>query len=270
MAQTPVIGSNADAAPKDYLVESSFDNITGVSKVIMVGVQDDLDTADGMITIWDNKFDYTPFTGDTEMFINSTDAGDTQTIRVQGLDTNFEPVAVEAALSGQTQVSVGIFRHVQLAAVNDATTPAGSVYIAASDTLTAGVPDTNSKVKSKIIQGKNITHNGFYMTPAGKTGGTLAIRASTDADNKPATIQTWVYPFGLAPRRIVTYSATVNFPQFTFPAPTTSFDLTADSSGGIRGEKSLVLYKAQAAANNTAVFFGVDILLVDQSLTSQA
>lgn len=262
MTQSKVRG----VVDENILVQSSLGNVPGHSVIFMIGVAPDLDAGDGSIAIWDNKFDYTPFTGDTEMFLSSSNAADTMTVRVSGLDTNFDPKTVDLALTGQTQASLGIFRHVQRAYVLGTVTPAGDVYIAASDTLTAGVPNTQSKVKSKIIQGHNITHNGFYMVPRRKIGATLAFRVSTNKRLEATEITTWLYPLDGTPKNLVTYSALAQFAQFNFPAPVASLSLGSEVQN-IRGEKMLVVYKAEASTVNTKVFFGADILLIEENLT---
>ena len=254
----------------DFLLQVALGNVPGHSIDFVVGYQGDLDATDGNITLWDNKFDYTPFTADTEMFISSSNTGDTSVVRVIGLDTNFDRIFLDATLSGQTQVSLGNFRHVQQAVVISGGTPAGDVYIAATDTLTAGVPDTNSKVKSKILQGKNITHNSFSMVPRGFVHVPVAIRASTDATTKTVLVETWITTAvgGLA-ANTVTYTVLSGFPQFIFPLPVASIS-TAGETQIVFPEKAFTEYKVLASIPDTQIFFGVDILVIESALTNLA
>ena len=253
--------------PKDFIFEVTMGNVPGYNQDFIVGVQEDLDSADGNITIWDNKFDLTRLTSDTEIFINSTNAGDTMDIVVTGLDINFDKKNVSIALSGQTQVSIGNFRHIQTAIVSGTVTPSGDIYVAESDTLTAGVPDTNSKVKSKIIQGKNITHNAFFMVPKGKNAITMAIRGTTDATTKPATVETYVTPDGGATLQNISYTILPGFPQFLFPAPVSTVDIFGDVISSL-GEKTFIEFKGEATANNTRLLFSIDLICVDLALIS--
>lgn len=252
-----------------FFLQVGLGNVPGYSADIVMGVQDNLDTADGNITVWDNKFDYTPFTADTEMFISSSDDADTHTVMVVGLDSNFDPKVSYTALTGQTQVTAGNFRHVQAATVLAATIPAGDVYVAATDTLTAGVPDTDSKVKSKIIQGRNTTHNGFFMVPRGKVIVITALRATTDSATKPAAVQAWLTLLGYTPINLSTYNVMAGFPQVIWPIPVAVINGLGVPSTLIP-EKTFMNFKALVGANDTQIFFGLDFFVIDKALTELA
>ncbi|PCJ39129.1 MAG: hypothetical protein COA71_14530 [SAR86 cluster bacterium] len=253
--------------PKDFILEITLGSIKGFSQDFVVGVQESLDISDGNITIWDNKFTLTRLTSDTEIFINSTNTGDTMDIVVTGLDINFEKKSSTTTLSGQTQVSIGNFRHIQTGIVSGSVTPSGDIYVAESDTLSSGVPDTNSKVKSKIIQGKNITHNAFFMVPKGKTAITMAIRGSTDSSTKAAIVETVVTLDGGVPLQNISYAVSLNFPQFLFPAPVATVDLFGDIISSL-SEKTFLEFTAKADANNTRILFSIDLICADSALIS--
>lgn len=265
MTQTRVTSKLTDA----FILQLALGNISGYTSDFILGVQSDLDPADGNITIWDNKFDYTPFTEDTEMYLSSSNNADTQLVRVTGLDTNFDKLSVDTQLTGQTQTSIGIFRHVQSAIVLGPTTPAGDIYVAASDTLTAGVPDTNSKNKSKIIQGKNTTHNGFYWVPRGKTVVVPAIQASTDTATKHVAIQTVITHFGGLPMNVATYTAMAGFLQYTFPVPFNNM-ASLGSPDDVALGKAFIEFKGLTNSNDTQVFFSLDLIVVDSALAQLA
>lgn len=165
--------------PKDYFVEVSEGNINGAVMVQFTGTNLSIGNSTRE-TLWDQGGNYNWLTTDTELFVSSTSASDTAvTLAVVGLDDNYLEVTRVVVLNGQTQVAVvgDMFRIYALVVISD-TTPLGEVYLAESDTLTGGVPNTASKIQSKIplsagevgiYASNNISHNGFYTVPAGKT-----------------------------------------------------------------------------------------------------
>lgn len=251
----------------DFRYESSLGNIQGYNQDLFIGVNESLNISNGLITVWDNSFNLTRLTSDTEIFINSTNVADTQEVLIRGLDVNFDNLDVAVALNGQTQVSIGNFTHIQAALITSSTTPLGDVYIAESDTLTAGVPDDDTKVKSKIIQGFNITRNGFFMVPRGKMAMTLTLRANTDSTNKTVTLRTYVTPDGGTPLNSVTYTVGLGFPEFNFGIPISTTLIFGDLAP-VLPEKSFVEFKASASSNDTLIFVGNDFLIVDRALTT--
>lgn len=131
-------------------------------------------------TIWDSStHNITYLSADTELFISSTNAGDGQTIRVAGLLDDFgaaafaatgDPFTVtETILNGQTQVSVGEYFRAFTVENISSTATAGHVYLAEADTLTAGVPNTTSKIKAFMLDFVQITRMGLFTVPAGFT-----------------------------------------------------------------------------------------------------
>jgi len=111
----------------------------------------------------------TYFTLATQLYASSTDAGDTTaTVAVVGLDSNFDEVTRTVTLNGQNQVALsGTMLRVFSAVVTGSTQVNGDVYIAETDTLTAGVPDTDSKKQVKINQGDNVGLTGTITVPNG-------------------------------------------------------------------------------------------------------
>lgn len=138
----------------------------------------DFDTGDGLITVWDgandaatlNLMQYTYSTTAAIDTISSSDNTDTQTIEIQGLDGDYNPVTQTVTLTGQTQATMGtpllrVFRM-----KNTGTTDiSGTVYCYENVTSTAGVPDTLSNTRSVILGSNNQTLMAIYTVPAGKT-----------------------------------------------------------------------------------------------------
>lgn len=249
---------------RDFLLEVALGNVNGFSTDFLVGINPSM--SEGVErTIWDSDFNVTPLTANTEIFINSSDAGDTTSvIIVNGLDVNFDRVTRTATLDGQTQVSVGFFTHVQACSASIAT-PAGDVYIAESDTLTVGVPDTDSKVKSKIRQGFNITRNGFYMVPRAMSAITVSIRGTISAVEKAAMINTIITPFGGIPLRTISYGVSQSGLQWVIPMPVAMTNIFNQLTE-VLPEKTFVEFRGDSDRNANEVFFGVDFLLRDNPI----
>lgn len=158
--------------------------------------------------IWDFGGIETYPTADTEMFLSSTDASDTNVgVFVWGMtdDYNFK-IETHLFTSGQSQQSIGsFFRIFRLVIVsNDA--PLGDIYAAEADTLTGGVPDTDSKVHALMLQGTNITHKAGGTVPIGHTlyvhrafmgvrrGEDAVISLRSRADPAPAFVESTSFP----------------------------------------------------------------------------
>lgn len=257
-------------APRNFYFEAALGNVPGISQDFIVGVTQPRDTSHGNLTIWDNDFELTRLTTPTEVFVNSTSGSDVGNIvNVIGLDSNYDRVVTPVTLNGQTPVSAGIYGHVQSAALSVGSAAfAGDIYIATTGTLTAGVPDDNTTVKTKIVQGNNTSRNVFYMVPNGYLLALTAIRTSVDSANKTATIHTQITPDGgLAPLETVVYSVQAGLNEFLFN--TTPLATAYNFQGGftaILGPKTFVNYTCQVDSNNTVVFFGSDILLIDKNI----
>lgn len=191
----------------DYYLEVARGNVDGVTAGFIVGVNPDLgDTTTEAIT--DMGGNYTYLTADTQLYASSSSASDTSiSVLVVGLDEDYIEVSRIVTVTGQTQVALsGLMFRVHAALVTGSTAPVGEIYIAESDTLTGGVPDTASAVKAKIplsgLAGEpaeyasdNISHLGLYTVPAGKTLHFLYLTASV-AKNQDATLVGRVRPFG--------------------------------------------------------------------------
>lgn len=172
----------------EFLLEVSKGNVPKHSMVTVVGATPSLGSA-GTETIWDVGGSYTYLTADTTLYISSSSASDTSvTVLVTGKDDNYNAVTQTVITNGQTQVALGtqMFR-VEICTVIGGTSPIGDLYIAESDTLTGGVPNTASKIKSKIplsgvdvgtgFASDHITHNGFATVPAGHKWYALSVQA---------------------------------------------------------------------------------------------
>jgi len=154
--------------------------------------------------IWDMGGAYTFTTTAQEFHISSSEDTDTQEIEVQGLDENFAAQTVTQALAGNTETVIGnssvlwmrVFRAKNIGSVD----LAGDCYIYEDDDVTAGVPQTQTKIRAKVSAGQNQTLMAIYTIPAGKQGWLRAWSASihpvATPGSREADIRLYVRPFG--------------------------------------------------------------------------
>ena len=141
----------------------------GVSVLQKFGFNPDVD---GVADVWDYGGAYNWIDTPVALYVSSSEAADDQIIHLIGLDANFEPQNAIATLNGQSQVEVGsglTWKRVHRAFNVNSSETAGDVYIAQSDDLTLGVPDTASKVHAMIHQAEQQTLMAIYTVPANKT-----------------------------------------------------------------------------------------------------
>ncbi len=257
------VGSSGDFTDQNFLINVATDKVPGWRLALITGVAEDVDTADGEITIWDSKFRATFLSGSTELFFSSTNAGDTTQVAVVcGIDANFDEVSTTVVLNGQNGVTVGNMVFVNSAVIVSGTV-AGDVYVGSESSPTAGVP-ADAAVLSKIIQGKNVTRNGFFMIPRNHSGMTVAIRGTTDSDAKPAKTRTTVTPFGQPPLQFVSYTLSPGLGQFDFPAPVHSVASDGTTRQLLPG-KTIFEFSVIASSNDTEITLGTDIILIDDA-----
>lgn len=164
------IGSENPLYIRDFNLEVAKGLMDGHSVVRLRGRSTIVDTGDTS-DIWAISGDINVPSDSTTFYVSSTDAADTGiVIVVQGLDENYDAQTGFAVLNGQNQVAVtGTWRSLHAAINNSATEYAGDLYIAASDTLTAGVPDTAEKIYGKMLPLHQNLLNCYYMVPRSHT-----------------------------------------------------------------------------------------------------
>lgn len=153
--------------------------VVGTSFIHKFGNAPDFDQPDGKITVWDGADDGTAWENMIYDYsttaaidsISSNNAGNTQTLQILGLDTNWEMISQTKALNGQNRVALDtplrrVFRMINIGTVN----LAGHVFCFENVALAAGVPSDPSKIRAIIDDGNNQTLMAVFTIPAGYTG----------------------------------------------------------------------------------------------------
>lgn len=157
---------------------------------------------------WDVKGDINYLTTDETLYISSTSVSDVgNMVVVQGLDGDYLEQTGIAILNGQNQVEVksligGSITWLRffIALNNSSSDLVGEAYIAESDTLTGGVPNTSTKIQGKIAfseegTSNNRTYNCVYTVPAGKSM-TTSNAIMTASRGKDVIVRTQARFFG--------------------------------------------------------------------------
>lgn len=103
--------------------------------------------------------------------ISSSHASDSQTLEVHGLDTNWNVVVQTKALNGQAKVTLdtALIRVYRVKNIS-ASALQGDAYVYVDSAITTGVPDDSTKIRAKVLVGKNQTAMAKYTIPLGYTG----------------------------------------------------------------------------------------------------
>ena len=158
-----------------YLAKQGIGEATGVD---VYGENQDVDIA-AAEDIWDQGGDYVYTAAGGATHYISSSAADTQDVRIVLLsedasgDWNLEDF--EFTLVGTTKTAIvtpsGDDPVRILKAENKGSTVlTGDVYIYEDDTVVAGVPQTASKIRAKILIGAETTMMSVYTIPSGKSG----------------------------------------------------------------------------------------------------
>jgi len=155
----------------DFFLEVSKGNIPGHELLFYQAGNQGVGTIAQEMSFWNVASIYQYLSADTTLFASSSSASDTAvTLALFGLDDTYTEVTRTVTLNGQTQVALsGLMFRLRRCIVTGGTAPLGDVYIAETDTLTAGVPDTISKIQMKMAIGTNIGNNSTVTVPDGKT-----------------------------------------------------------------------------------------------------
>lgn len=150
------------------------------------GTHDDVDSNTVNEAIWsyaDIAGDYTfPSDSGEVMYISSSNALDTMSIIVQGLDQDFKEKEQKIILQGETSIQlVGLWSRINRVFNNDTNDVSGNVFVYTGGANSGGVPTTPSSVKG-IIEGiNNQTMQAIYTVPANRQLHISSYHLSCDA-----------------------------------------------------------------------------------------
>lgn len=242
----------------NYNLELAKGNIPGHSQGNVFGRNLDLDPATPSL-VWD----YGPtlaqevyLTADTELFMSSTSASDTNVgVLIQGMTDDYVlKNEVHLHTEGQTQHSVGNwFRIFNMMNVSgDAA--AGDMYFAEADTMSGGEPTTPAKVHAYMEQGTGRTHKAQFTVPVDHTLYFTRMRHSVRRGEDA------VFKYRL---RVLGWPDFIEMTEF--PTYQNSPFLPLDPPSPVQ-EKSDFDFTASTATNNTEATFNLAYILVDNTI----
>jgi len=229
------------------------------------GEAPDFDTADNFVTIWDGaddggiaQFVYKYSASALIDSISSSITGDTQSVELQGLDTNWALVVQTFDMTGQARKAlttplVRIFRIKNEGATNFA----GTVYAYENTTIGTGIPTDKTKIRAMVQIGNNQTLMAVYTIPAGYTGYMFEYDASgangTFNNTGQSIIKLYARPFGgvFQLKRVIALSATgTSYPIKTWEMPEKFL------------EKTDLELRCNTTVDGSAIAGGFDLILV--------
>lgn len=188
--------------------------------------------------------------------LSSSDNGDTQSIEVQGLDTNWDLVVQTITLTGQTSVALTTsLRRVFRLKNEGSTDNAGNIYCFVNVATTAGVPNTIGNTRAIIQIGNNQTLMAVYTVPNGKTGYlSRFFMSNSNRMSQVSDVSLLVRPVGgvfqLKSRTAIGTDGTSHI-QHLYDVPE------------VVAAKSDIIMEANSSANDGIVSAGFDIILID-------
>lgn len=236
----------------DYALEVSKGNITGVSYVNKFGRNTDIDTTQE--DVWDGGGTYTFSTTADITDIVSSNAGDTMSIEVQGLDTNWELVTQDVTLTGTTSATlttalIRVFRMKNLSS----TAALGNIQVGVGSTTTSF---TAGNLRAQITLGYEQTQMAIYTIPSGKKGYLTNIWGNANKSNTTGAIDLTLYS------RDDGGVFRSQSPNGLIMAGTSHFQHSYNPYPAYAAKTDLV-FRGTGSTNNFDISAGFDLYLVD-------
>ena len=191
------VGRKLRTSSMPYLYDIAEGNIANHFAVNKFGHNPTVGAA--LESVWSGSVDYTFSSAAAAYYISSSAAGDGQVIEVQGLDANWELQVINVTLQGLTKTRIGTtetFIRAFRAKNTGTTNNAGNVWIYEDDTLTDGVPDTDSKKRAMIAAGENQTLMAIWSVPNTSSTAYLTSFYASTSIVKATEVRLYVRPFG--------------------------------------------------------------------------
>jgi hypothetical protein len=234
-----------------FAVDVARGLVAGHRSVVVFGFAPDVDTTEA--TVWPHTGLMAHPSTAIALKVSSTNANDTangsgaQTVRIDGLNSNFDEVSETVSLNGQTEVlTTQTFLRINYATVLTAGASNGAegdIYLG-TGTVTAGVPAT---VYNLIKYNYNNTITGHYTIPAGYTGYVMQGLFSAGQPGGSAQVQGRLMVSGVDSIRRTAAVTTVNNGvadyQFEFPIPVAEkFDIEATALGSSNNNSASAMF----------------------------
>lgn len=208
-----------------FLYDICQSNVPGHSTLLKFGKNPDIKTS--FETLWEvgGLYQYIESTPKT-LYMSSSNDNDNQEIKCFGLGPAWAEQNSIVALNGQQKVEIGqnvTWWRIWRAFNNDSSELQGDVYIYEDDTLTSGVPNTVSKIKTKITNPYGQTHQSFWTVPAGTEAFWVQTFCETSA-SKEIEVIPFMRLFGKSFRSQFSHTLTAGSPNiipypFSKPIP---------------------------------------------------
>ena len=204
------------------------------------------------IPLWENATAYTYPVAAAKMHLASSNAGDTATIQINGLDASYNQISETKALTGTTAVTTTnsyLRINSMQVTVGSLTNPAGTVTL-------KDLTDTTTY--AQINPGIGRTQMAIYTVPAGYTFYLSRVDANTSLNGNNANYMTY-RNYSISPSGVVTV---------TQQAPFTQLYHTQRVMARPFSEKTdIQIQMANSAAANAAANVGVEGYLIANAMT---
>jgi len=162
------------------------------------------DVDDTLETVWSKGGLYAYLSSATALYISSSSTDDTvagtgaRTVKVSGLDSNYDEVSVTVNMNGQSGVSLGTFTRVnriEVLTAGSGGANAGDLHVGSEASPTVGVPATSY---AYVAVGDNQTLMSLWTVPRNYTAYLYQtdITVATTQNNKYCTVSLVARPFG--------------------------------------------------------------------------
>jgi hypothetical protein len=218
------------------------------------------DVDDSLETVWSKGGLYVYLSSATALYVSSSSTNDTidgtgaRTVKVSGLDSNYDEVSVTVDMDGQSGVSLGTFirvNRIEVLTAGSGGANAGNLHVGSEASPTIGVPATTY---AYVTAGDNQTLMALWTVPRNYTAYVTQtdITVATTQNNKYCTVSLVARPFGgvfNVKDRFVKAESSVN-QVYNFPL---KFE-----------EKTDIEFRAigDSAGADIAISAGIDILYI--------
>jgi len=218
------------------------------------------DVDDALETVWSKGGLYAYLSSATALYISSSSTNDTvagtgaRTVKVSGLDSDYDEVSVTVNMNGQSGVSLGTFTRVnriEVLTAGSGGANAGNLHVGSEASPTVGEPATTY---AYVTAGDNQTLMALWTVPRNYTAYVTQtdITVATTQNNKYCTVSLVARPFGgvfNVKDRFVKAESSVN-QTYNFPL---KFE-----------EKTDIEFRAigDSAGADIAISAGIDILYI--------